>query len=92
MSSLIALVVSGIASGLATETVLGRHGWELNGQEHLRSITIDGHAEGIVEEDIRHYVDDEFPQPVDVTLAVRDADVQRRTVTLLDATRGVGGR
>lgn len=69
-----ALVASAVAAGLITGTVLGRPGWELTGTDHLRSLTIEGQTEGITEAGIRGYLEDKFPQPIDVTLAVRDAE------------------
>ncbi|MGP5229040.1 DUF5129 domain-containing protein [Arthrobacter rhombi] len=85
----VALVVSAIAAGLVTGTVLGRPGWELTGTDHLRSLTIDGQAEGITEEGIRRYLEDQFPRPIDVTLAVRDAEQYLQPTPRADSDLGV---
>ncbi|MGP5394855.1 DUF5129 domain-containing protein [Arthrobacter rhombi] len=85
----VALVVSAVAAGLITGTVLGRPGWELTGTDHLRSLSIDGQAEGITEEGIRDSLEDKFPQPIDVTVAVRDAEQYLRPTSSDSSKLGV---
>jgi hypothetical protein len=73
-----ALVVSMLAAGLIMAAQSGRltaqPDWELTGNEDLRSLTIDGRADAVAEDEIRRIFRATFPQPLDLTLAVRDAE------------------
>lgn len=69
-----AAVASMIAAGVVSSALLERPVWELVGKERLRTLTIDGQLEGLTEPDIRRYLEDSFTEPVDLTVAVRDAE------------------
>ncbi|MCV9993515.1 DUF5129 domain-containing protein [Paeniglutamicibacter sp. ZC-3] len=61
------------AAALVTESVMDRPRWALTGTETLRSLTLDGDTQGLTEADIRPYLEDKFTEPLDITVAVRDA-------------------
>lgn len=73
-----AVVVSMLAAGLLMAAQAGlltaQPDWELTGNEDLRSLSIDGRADVVAEDEIRQIFSATFPQPLDLTLAVRDAE------------------
>ncbi|MCU1518492.1 MAG: hypothetical protein JWQ75_3213, partial [Pseudarthrobacter sp.] len=73
-----ALVVSMIAAGIIMAAQSGaftpQPDWELTGSEDLRSLAFDGRADVVNEEEIRRLFRATFPQPLDLTVAVRDAE------------------
>lgn len=74
VSGLFIALPSLIAGGLVTESATVQPQWTLQGSQSLRSLTLDGDNRGITEAGIRKYLDDKFTEPVDVTVAVRDAE------------------
>lgn len=74
VSGLLVALPSLIAGGLVAESATAQPEWTLRGSQSLRSLALDGDTRGITEAGIRKYLDDKFTEPVDVTVAVRDAE------------------